>query len=60
MHNINHHYVEGDVIPNMDKFFAVDHIDKINIIPQATNKKNNFLAAHSNYVKYSIIYALQT
>lgn len=60
MHNVNHHYVEGDVIPKMDKFFAVGHIGKINIIPQATNKKDNFLAAHSNYVKHSLIYALQT
>ncbi|WP_162505361.1 hypothetical protein [Candidatus Arsenophonus triatominarum] len=60
MYNINHHYVEGDVIPKMDKFFVVDHIGKINIIPQAASKKDNFLAAHSNYVKHSLIYALQT
>lgn len=60
MHNVNHHYVEGDVIPKMDKFFAVDHISKINIIPQAMNKKDNFLEAYSNYVKHSLIYALQT
>ncbi|WP_255420572.1 hypothetical protein [Arsenophonus endosymbiont of Aleurodicus floccissimus] len=44
----------------MDKFFAVDHIGKINIIPQATNKKDKFLTAHLNYVKHSLIYALQT
>lgn len=55
--NITHHYV--DIIPKMDKFFAVDHIGKVNIIPQITGKKDGALATHANFVKHSLTYVRQ-
>lgn len=50
--NINHYYVDGDLIPKMDKFFAVDHIGSVNIIPQIAEKKDGALAAHARYVDH--------
>lgn len=52
--NITHHYVDGDIIPKMYRFFAVDHIGKVNIIPQITGKKDGALAAHANFVQHSL------
>lgn len=48
--NINHYYVDGDLIPKMDKFFAVAHIGTVNIISQLAEKKDGVLAAHARYV----------
>lgn len=50
--HINHYYVDGDIIPKLDKFFAVDHIGSVNIIPQIAEKKDSALAAHSRYVAH--------
>lgn len=50
--NINHYYVDGDIIPKLDKFFAVDHIGTVNIIPQIVEKKDGALAAHGRYVAH--------
>lgn len=50
--NINHYYIDGDIIPKLDKFFAVDHIGSVKIIPQIAEKKDSALAAHSRYVNH--------